>query len=68
MLEWKMFMFLFLGKNVSLGSREACLSNWGSVHLGGGGKLLDGTVVVLGGESFQGAPAVRMQLDDLHEE
>lgn len=29
---------------------------------------MDGTVVVLGGESLQGAPAVCMQLDDLHEE
>lgn len=36
--------------------------------LGSGGKLLDGTVVVLGGESLQGAPAVCVQLDDLHEE
>lgn len=37
-------------------------------HLGSGGELLDGTVVVLGGKSLQGAPAVCMQLDDLHEE
>lgn len=40
----------------------------GSWHLGSGGELLDGTVVVLGGESLQGAPAVCMQLDDLHKE
>lgn len=29
---------------------------------------MDGTVVVLGGESLQGAPAMCMQLNDLHEE
>jgi len=29
---------------------------------------LDGTVVVLGGESLQGAPAVCVQFDDLHEQ
>lgn len=40
----------------------------GSWHLGSGGELLDGTVVVLGGQSLQGAPAVCMQLDDLHKE
>lgn len=40
----------------------------GSWHLGSGGELLDGTVVILCGESLQGAPAVSVQLDDLHEE
>lgn len=60
MLNWKMF---------PLGVSGACLlSSLGSWHLGSGGELLDGTVVVLGGESLQGAPAVCMQLDDLHEE
>lgn len=72
MLKWKTFlgvMFQFLGENVSLGARGACLlSSWGNLHLGSGGELLDGTVVVLGGESLQGAPAMCMQLDDLHEE
>lgn len=36
--------------------------------LGSGGELLDGTVIVLGGESLQGAPAVCMKFDDLHEQ
>lgn len=49
-------------------SGKCLLSSWGSWHLGSGGELLDGTVVVLGGKGLQGAPAVRMQLDDLHEE
>lgn len=43
---------------------------WGQLafRLGSGGELLDGAVVVLGGEGLQGAPAVCVQLDDLHEE
>lgn len=40
----------------------------GSRLLGCCGELLDGTVVVLCGDGFQGAPAMRMQLNDLHEE
>lgn len=40
----------------------------GSWHLGSGGELLDGTVVILCGKSLQGAPAVSVQFDDLHEE
>lgn len=54
---------------VSSGVVGACLlTSNGNAHLGSGGELLDGAVVVLGGESLQGAPPVRMQLDDLHEE
>lgn len=74
MLKWKIFlgvMFQFLGENVSLGAKGSLpplLLGELALHLGSGGELLDGTVVVLGGESLQGAPAVCMQLDDLHEE
>lgn len=37
-------------------------------QLGCGGELLDCSVVVLCGQGLQGAPAVSVQLDDLHEE
>uniref|UniRef100_A0A3B5K664 Uncharacterized protein n=1 Tax=Takifugu rubripes TaxID=31033 RepID=A0A3B5K664_TAKRU len=37
-------------------------------HLGCGGELLDGAVVVLGRQSLQRVPAVCVQFDDLHEE
>lgn len=37
-------------------------------HLGCSGELLNRPVVVLGGQGLQGAPAVRVQLNDLHEE
>lgn len=43
-------------------------TSWGSEALGRGGELLDGAVVVLGGEGLQRVPAVCVQLDDLHEE
>lgn len=50
------------------GGEEGGLVLFYSWILGSGGELLDGTVVVLGGEGLQGAPAVCMQLDDLHEQ
>lgn len=58
-----------LGKNVSLGIIGVCPStSWGSQHLGCGGELLDGAVVVLGSQSLQRVPAVCVQFNDLHEE
>lgn len=70
-LASEVIQFLCFGKTTTFlgASGGACLlSSWGSWPLGIGGELLDGTVVVLGGEGLQGAPAVCMQLDDLHEE